>query len=115
MNRDLSRLQPYPFEKLTKLKAEVTPPAELPHIAFSIGEPKHASPEFVVKTLADNLNALSNYPTTKGIPELREAIAAWCTRRFNLPEGQLTADHHVLPVNGTREAIFAFTQAAVER
>ncbi len=115
MNRDLSRLQPYPFEKLTKLKAEVTPPAELSHIAFSIGEPKHASPEFVVKTLADNLNALSNYPTTKGIPELREAIAAWCTRRFNLPEGQLTADHHVLPVNGTREAIFAFTQAAVER
>lgn len=115
MNRDLSRLQPYPFEKLAKLKAEVTPPADLAHIAFSIGEPKHASPPFVVKTLADNLSALANYPTTKGLPELRQAIADWCTRRFNLPAGQLSAEQHVLPVNGTREAIFSFTQAAVER
>lgn len=115
MNRDLARLQPYPFEKLTKLKAEVNPPASLEHIAFSIGEPKHASPDFVVKTLADNLSALSNYPTTKGMPELRTAIADWCTRRFKLHEGILSADNHVLPVNGTREAIFAFTQAAVDR
>lgn len=115
MNPDLQRLQPYPFEKLAKLKAAVTPPANLPHIAFSIGEPKHASPEFVVKTLADNLSGLSNYPTTKGLPALRQAIADWCTRRFNLPADVLDAEHHVLPVNGTREAIFAFTQAAVER
>jgi N-succinyldiaminopimelate aminotransferase len=85
------------------------------HIAFSIGEPKHASPDFVVKALADNLNALSNYPTTKGIPELREAIANWCTARFHLTPNTLTADKHVLPVNGTREAIFAFTQAAIDR
>lgn len=115
MNRDLARLQPYPFEKLTALKAEVTPPSELAHIAFSIGEPKHASPDFVVNTLTDNINALANYPTTKGMPELREAIATWCTQRFHLAPNTLTADSHVLPVNGTREAIFAFTQAAVER
>ncbi len=115
MNRELARLQPYPFEKLAALKAQVSPPADMPHIAFSIGEPKHASPAFVVKALADNLGALSNYPTTKGIPELREAIASWCLERFHLAPNTLTADKHVLPVNGTREAIFAFTQAAVDR
>jgi N-succinyldiaminopimelate aminotransferase len=115
MNRDLERLQPYPFEKLATLKAQVTPPADKSHIAFSIGEPKHASPDFVVKTLAEHLSGLSVYPTTKGTPELREAIANWCTRRFKLKEGTLTGEDHVLPVNGTREAIFSFTQAAIER
>lgn len=115
MNRELAQLQPYPFEKLAVLKAQVSPPTDMAHIAFSIGEPKHASPDFVVKALADNLNALSNYPTTKGIPELREAIANWCTARFHLTPNTLTADKHVLPVNGTREAIFAFTQAAIDR
>lgn len=115
MNKDLSLLQPYPFEKLTALKAEVTPPADLPHIAFSIGEPKHPSPAFIAELLRDNMDKLSNYPTTKGIPELREAIARWCERRFNLNAGSVDAENNVLPVNGTREAIFAFTQAAVNR
>lgn len=85
------------------------------HIAFSIGEPKHASPDFVVKALADNLNGLSVYPTTKGSLELRTSIANWCTRRFHLSEGVLSPEDNVLPVTGTREAIFAFTQAAVDR
>ncbi|MAY43257.1 MULTISPECIES: succinyldiaminopimelate transaminase [unclassified Neptuniibacter] len=115
MNRDLSLLQPYPFEKLTALKAEVTPPADLDHIALSIGEPKHPSPSFVHECLIKNMAKLENYPTTKGLPELRQAIAGWCTNRFKLSESTLTADNHVLPVNGTREAIFAFTQAAIER
>lgn len=115
MNRDLSLLQPYPFEKLTALKAEVTPPADLDHIALSIGEPKHPSPSFVHECLIKNMAKLENYPTTKGLPELRQAIADWCTNRFKLSESTLTADNHVLPVNGTREAIFAFTQAAIER
>ena len=115
MNRDLSLLQPYPFEKLTALKAEVTPPADLDHIALSIGEPKHPSPPFVQACLNDNMNKLANYPTTKGLVELRQAIADWCTRRFSLVEGSLSAEHNVLPVNGTREAIFAFTQAAINR
>ena len=115
MNRDLSLLQPYPFEKLTALKAHVTPPSELEHIALSIGEPKHPSPEFVAECINENIGRLANYPTTKGIPELRQAIADWCTRRFQLNADTLTADDHVLPVNGTREAIFSFTQAAVNR
>ncbi|WP_370053337.1 succinyldiaminopimelate transaminase [Neptunomonas sp.] len=115
MNRDLAHLQPYPFEKLAKLKAAVTPPTDMSHIAFSIGEPKHASPDFVVKALADNLNGLSVYPTTKGSLELRTSIANWCTRRFHISEGVLSPEDNVLPVTGTREAIFAFTQAAVDR
>ncbi|MGB0732439.1 MAG: succinyldiaminopimelate transaminase [Pontibacterium sp.] len=115
MNSELQQLQPYPFEKLAQLKAQVTPPANLEHIAFSIGEPKHTSPKFVADTITDNIGRLANYPTTKGMPELREAIAQWCERRFKLNPNTLTADSHVLPVNGTREAIFAFTMAAVDR
>lgn len=115
MNRDLSLLQPYPFEKLTALKAEVSAPAELEHIALSIGEPKHPSPGFVAECLNENMDKLANYPTTKGLPELRQAIADWCDRRFKLNPGTLSAEDNVLPVNGTREAIFAFTQAAINR
>ncbi|NVK43394.1 MAG: succinyldiaminopimelate transaminase [Oceanospirillaceae bacterium] len=115
MNRDLEKLQPYPFEKLAALKAEVTAPADKAHIALSIGEPKHPSPAFVAKVLADNLNCLANYPTTAGMPELRQAIADWCQRRFTLKPGSLDIGRNVLPVNGTREAIFAFAQAAVDR
>lgn len=115
MNKDLSLLQPYPFEKLTALKAQVTPPADLEHIAFSIGEPKHPAPEFVAESLTENMGRLCNYPTTKGLPELRQAIAQWCERRFKLKAGSMDSEANVLPVNGTREAIFAFTQAAVNR
>lgn len=115
MNQDLHRLHPYPFEKLAALKAAVTAPKELNDIMLSIGEPKHEPPAFVLQTLVNNLNKLSNYPTTKGIPELREAIASWASKRFNLNAGSFTADKHVLPVNGTREALFAFAQAIVDR
>jgi len=115
MNPDLDRLQPYPFEKLALLKQGVTPPADLEHISLGIGEPKHPAPPFVLDVLRENLDKLSNYPSTKGLPELRRAIAAWCARRFNLVEGTLDPERHVLPVNGTREAIFAFTQALVRR
>lgn len=112
MNRDLDQLQPYPFEKLAALKAGVTPPAQ-PHIALSIGEPKHAAPEFVLQTLRDNLAQLSVYPNSKGLPELREAIAAWAMRRFQLRS--LDPETQVLPVAGTREALFSFAQAIVDR
>ena len=115
MNPDLKNLHPYPFEKLAALKAAVNPPADLNDIMLSIGEPKHLPPEFVLKTLVDNLSKLSNYPTTKGLPELREAIAAWATKRFQLNIGSFTADRHVLPVNGTREALFAFAQTIIDR
>lgn len=115
MNHDLQQLHPYPFEKLNKLKSAVTPPSNLTHIALSIGEPKHPAPEFVKQCIAENLDKLSNYPTTKGLPELRQVISQWCEQRFSLQSGSLNPDQHVLPVNGTREAIFAFTQAAVNR
>jgi len=115
MNPDLNKLQPYPFEKLAKLKAEVTPPVELAHIALSIGEPKHASPRFVADELVANLNSLANYPTTKGLPELRHSIASWLIQRFQLPSNSIDAEQHIIPVNGTREALFAFAQAVVDR
>ncbi|WP_320819922.1 succinyldiaminopimelate transaminase [Thalassolituus sp.] len=113
MNPDLSKLQPYPFEKLAKLKGAVTPPSDLEHIALSIGEPKHPAPAFVLDTLRTELQRVENYPTTKGLPELNQAIANWLTKRFDLQP--VDAATQVIPVNGTREAIFAFTQAAVDR
>ena len=115
MNHALTQLQPYPFEKLRALLAGAQPPADKRPIALSIGEPKHKSPDFVAQALASNLDQLAVYPTTVGIPALREAIAAWCERRFGVPSGWLDAARHVLPVNGTREALFAFTQTVVNR
>ena len=115
MNHDLTRLQPYPFEKLAALKAGATPPKHLPHIALSIGEPKHAAPSFVAEEIITHLHGLSNYPTTKGTVELRHSIARWLINRFQLPAGSVDVEHHILPVNGTREALFAFAQAVVER
>jgi N-succinyldiaminopimelate aminotransferase len=115
MNPHLAQLHPYPFEKLAALKAVVTAPTHLAHIALSIGEPKHLPPMFALQTLTDNLGRLSEYPTTKGLLELRQAIAAWATKRFALQAGTFDAEKHVLPVNGTREALFAFAQAVVDR
>ncbi|MDO6745700.1 succinyldiaminopimelate transaminase [Gilvimarinus sp. 1_MG-2023] len=114
MNTDLQQLHPYPFEKLAELKGGITPPAHLAHIALSIGEPKHEPPEFVLQTFADNLGRFANYPATKGLPELRQAISQWANKRFQLSSG-LCAETQVLPVNGTREALFAFAQAVVNR
>jgi N-succinyldiaminopimelate aminotransferase len=113
MNPDLQKLQPYPFEKLTALKAQVSPNENLQHIALSIGEPKHPAPEFVTQCLKDNISRVENYPTTKGLPELRETIAQWLKQRFGL--STLSSEQQVVPVNGTREALFAFTQAVIDR
>ncbi len=112
MNPDLQQLQPYPFEKLRALFAGANTP-DIAHIALSIGEPKHASPTFVMEALARELPRLANYPTTKGLPELRQSIARWATRRFNLQA--LDPEQEVLPVNGTREALFAFAQTVIDR
>jgi len=114
MNPDLDRLHPYPFEKLTRLKAGITVPQDLSPISLGIGEPKHPSPDFVKKVIADNLDKLANYPTTKGTDELRQAIARWATRRFELAPGSLTPEHHIVPVNGTREGIFSLVQSVVD-
>jgi N-succinyldiaminopimelate aminotransferase len=114
MNPRLAELQPYPFEKLAKLKAGVSPPADKPHIALSIGEPKHETPAFIQKALCSAIGGLSSYPMTVGSIELRSAIAGWLSRRFHLKEGIIDPEKHVLPVNGTREALFAIAQAVVD-
>lgn len=114
MNPDLDKLQPYPFEKLQALKAGAKP-ADKPHIALSIGEPRHQPPAFVAEEIITHLHGLANYPLTKGRPELRQAIAAWLTSRFELPPNSVDPERHIVPVAGTREALFAFAQAVVDR
>ena len=114
MNPRLNRLHAYPFERLARLKAGATPPANLAHIAMSIGEPQHAPPPFVLDVLRANLHRLGSYPATIGLPELRASAAHWLERRFRLPMGSVRPDTMVLPVNGTREALFAFVQAVVD-
>jgi N-succinyldiaminopimelate aminotransferase len=112
MNPDLQLLQPYPFEKLRALKSGLSPAPELNHIDLSVGEPKHPAPKFVRQALVDQLSGLSLYPATKGIPELREAIAQWLGGRFKLSSDP-NPETQVLPVNGTREALFAFAQTVI--
>jgi len=114
MNPRLERLQPYPFEKLSNLKSNVTVNDSLSHIAWSIGEPKHTPPQFVLDKMAEELDSICRYPMTKGLPELRESIVNWATQRFKLTPNSLKAEEHVLPVNGTREALFAFAQAVID-
>jgi N-succinyldiaminopimelate aminotransferase len=114
MNPRLDLLRPYPFERLRALLAGARPPASLPHIPLSIGEPKHAPPAFVADALTRALGTLGTYPLALGIPELRDSIARWLERRFRLPGGAVNAETMVLPVNGTREGLFAFVQAVVD-
>jgi N-succinyldiaminopimelate aminotransferase len=113
MNPDLARLHPYPFEQLRQLLAGVTPPAHLPPINLSIGEPRHATPPFILEAYARALPGVANYPLTAGTAALREAIAAWAVRRYALPA--LDAATQVLPVSGSREALFSFAQAVIDR
>lgn len=111
MNPRLDLLQPYPFEKLRVLFAEVKP-ADKPAISFGIGEPKHPTPEFIKQALAESLAGLANYPTTAGSDALRQCIASWLERRYGLPK--VNAATEVLPVTGSREALFAFAQTVVD-
>ena len=112
MNPLLGRLQPYPFEKLRALLEGVTPNPALRPIRLQIGEPRHATPELVKAALAGALEGLAVYPATAGTPALREAIVAWLARRYALPA--LDAATQVLPVNGSREALFAFAQTVID-
>jgi len=115
MNPDLNRLQPYPFEKLTQLKQGITANSQLDHIALSIGEPRHSPPAFVLQALASSVDKIARYPLTKGTTQLRQSIADWLLRRFKLPPDSLNIEHNILPVNGTREALFAFAQTVIQR
>lgn len=112
MNSSLSLLHPYPFEKLNQLFKDVQP-AAMPLIPLSIGEPKHPAPEFVKQAIIDHFQHLSTYPNSKGLPELRQSIANWLTHRFKL--NAIDAESHILPVSGTREGIFSFVQALINR
>ncbi|OYY93856.1 MAG: succinyldiaminopimelate transaminase [Hydrogenophilales bacterium 28-61-23] len=111
MNPRLNQLQPYPFQKLRELFAGITPNAACSAINLSIGEPKHATPQFIKDALTENLRGLSNYPVTQGSELLRGAIADWCLMRYDVDLDPAT---QILPVNGSREALFSFAQAIVD-
>jgi len=112
MNPRLDRLQQYPFQKLAELLAGIRPGGERSLIDLSIGEPKHPTPGLIHRALIEHLAELAVYPSTLGAPALREAIAAWLQRRYNLP--RVDPEHEIIPVNGSREALFAFAQAAID-
>jgi N-succinyldiaminopimelate aminotransferase len=112
MNPNLNHLQPYPFQRLRDLFQGLTPNPAYSHVNLSIGEPKHATPSIISEALANNLSGLASYPTTIGVPALREAINQWLQRRYKIPA--LNIDKAILPVNGSREALFAFAQAVID-
>ncbi|MDP3031969.1 MAG: succinyldiaminopimelate transaminase [Rhodocyclaceae bacterium] len=112
MNPNLDKLQPYPFERLRELFADSTPPDGLQEIRLHIGEPQHPTPQFIKDALAANFAGLANYPTTNGSDELRQSIADWIGRRFTIPA--LDSVTQVLPVTGSREALFAIAQTVIE-
>ena len=114
MNPGLSRLRAYPFERLQKLLADATPPEALSPIALSIGEPRHEPPGFVLEALRANLHQLSTYPATRGLPALRNAMAGALQKRLLPPGARLDPETMVLPVNGTREALFALAQTILD-
>ncbi len=112
MNPRLASLQPYPFEKLRQLFASVTPDPSLAHISLGIGEPRHPTPDFIKRALTESLSKLANYPPTAGGEALRKAIADWLVRRYGLRSIDWRTE--VLPVNGSREALFAFAQTVLD-
>jgi N-succinyldiaminopimelate aminotransferase len=112
VNPDLAKLQPYPFEKLRQLFAGITPPAHLKEIKLSIGEPQHGTPQFIKDALVAGLPGLAAYPATNGSDALRKSIADWIGRRYGIPAPDAVVQ--VLPVTGSREALFAFAQCVVD-
>lgn len=114
MNPGLTHLQPYPFERLATLRRGLREPLDLSPINLSIGEPQHATPAFIHEALIANLAGTGKYPATRGNAEIREAIAGWLGRRFRLGERAVDPERMVLPVTGTREALFAVAQCFVD-
>jgi len=111
MNPLLKRLQPYPFERLRQLHADVTPNPAYRPISLGIGEPRHATPELIKAALSASLAGLASYPATAGEPKLRQAMADWLQRRYGLALDPAT---QILPVNGSREALFALAQTVID-
>jgi len=112
MNSSLENLQPYPFQKLAKLFENLVPDTSLLPIGLHIGEPRHATPEFIKRELINSIEGLAHYPTTHGSNWLRTSIATWLAQRYHL--STINPDAEVIPVNGSREALFAFAQAVVD-
>ncbi|MDG1453679.1 MAG: succinyldiaminopimelate transaminase [Methylophilaceae bacterium] len=112
MNENLNLLQPYPFQRLRDLFEGIAPNSQYTAVNLSIGEPKHETPKIIQKSLIDHIAGLANYPTTLGSVELRQAIANWATRRYGIPT--LDIDKEIIPVNGSREALFALAQAVID-
>lgn len=112
MNPHLQLLQPYPFQRLRDLFQGITPNPALKPINLSIGEPKHATPTLIQDALIQHIAGLANYPTTIGVLALREAISNWIARRYNIPA--LNPETAILPVTGSREALFAFAQVVID-
>lgn len=100
---------------MAKLHGNIAPPGHLSRISLSIGEPKHSTPALITEAFAQNLDGLARYPTTRGEDFLRDSIANWLTKRFALKTGSMDSNRHILPVNGTREALFAFAQCIIDR
>jgi len=115
MNPNIDKLMPYPFERLNELKAGITPKTNKHHIALSIGEPKHTPSPFILDELTTQQAKIGGYPPTKGLPELRQTIANWLTKRFKLAASSIDPERNILQVSGTREALFAIAQAAIDR
>lgn len=113
MTPDLSLLQPYPFERLKKLLGSTQYQGSLSYIDLSIGEPKHSTPECITDAISANLNGLSQYPPTLGSLGLRTAIRDWLSKRYQIPP--LSIESEILPVNGSREALFAFVQCIIDK
>lgn len=111
MNPLLSKLQPYPFERLRALHAGITPNPAYPPISLGIGEPRHATPQLIKDALTGSLAGLASYPSTLGEPKLRETIQDWLRRRYDLKVDAVT---QILPVNGSREALFALAQTVID-
>ena len=111
MNPLLQHLQPYPFERLRQLFTGVTPPADLAPISLGIGEPRHATPEFIKASLNHHLTGLASYPATAGDARLRATCSAWMLQRYGI---HVDASTQILPVNGSREALFSFAQTIID-
>jgi N-succinyldiaminopimelate aminotransferase len=115
MNPGIKKLHRYPFEKMAEMIRGLSPPTHRQLINLSIGEPKLPTPQIILDSIIHNLGTASKYPTTRGIPELRNTIRDWTTKRFNLNADQLDPSTQILPVNGTREALFAIANTLVNK
>ncbi|MDG2293325.1 MAG: aminotransferase class I/II-fold pyridoxal phosphate-dependent enzyme, partial [Methylophilaceae bacterium] len=112
MNENLNLLQPYPFQRLRDLFAQINPNAQYTPVNLSIGEPKHQTPSIIQQSLIAHIDGLASYPTTLGSAALRQAISDWASRRYDIPA--LDIDKEIIPVNGSREGLFALAQTVID-